>query len=94
MSKLKTDYTDLLSFAFGLQEELKALEPCEQQAQARQVKQLLVQSVKDLNHKRMQFNASFYQVVESGAKWLEQSRDRDLAEKMAYKQSFGGFKPS
>lgn len=47
--------------------------------QVRQVKQLLVQSVKDLNHKRMQFNESFYALLNSGSSWLEQSRSKELA---------------
>ena len=46
------------------------LDPCEQHAQLLQVKQLLVQSVKDLNHKRMQFNEGFYQAMESNVTWL------------------------
>lgn len=46
------------------------LDPCEQHAQLRQVKQLLVQSVKDLNHKRMLFNEGFYQAMESNVTWL------------------------
>ena len=50
--------------------------------------------MKDLNHKRKQFNECFYQVLESGAKWLEQSRDKDLADKIAVKKSYEGFKPS
>ena len=94
VSKLRTDYSDLLSFAFGLQQELKSLDPCSQQSQVRQVKQLLVQSVKDLNHKRMQFNEIFYQVLGDGARWLEHSRGKELGEKLAERKSFEGFKPA
>jgi len=70
VSKLRTDYSDLLSFAFGLQQELKQLNAVQQESQVRQVRQLLVLSVKDLNHKRMQFNQSFYTLLADGANWL------------------------
>lgn len=77
-----------------MQQELKSLDPCTQQSQVRQVKQLLVQSVKDLNHKRMQFNEIFYQVLSDGARWLEHSRGKELGEKLAERKSFEGFKPA
>ena len=94
VAKIRTDYSDLLSFAFGLQQELKSLDPCVQQTQVRQVKQLLVQSVKDLNHKRMQFNETFYQVINDGVRWLTHSRGKELTEKLAERKSFEGFKPA
>ena len=93
VSKLRADYSDLLSFAFGLQQELKLLDPIEQAQQVRQVKQLLVQSVKDLNSKRVQFNDSFYEVMANGAKWLEQSRAKELATLLAQRKSKEGFRP-
>ena len=58
------------------------------------MKQLLVQSVKDLNHKRMQFNESFYQVTDGCAKWLELSRSKELGARLAERKSFEAFKPA
>ena len=59
VSKLKLEYEDLLSFAFELRVELRQLSVGKEKCvQPNQIKQLLVQSVKDLNSKRAQFNQS------------------------------------
>ena len=74
VKKLRIEYADLLSFAFGLQVELRQLSQAGRHAQIHQVKSLLVQSVKDLNQKREQFNTMLEAVLSSGKQWLEQSR--------------------
>lgn len=76
VKKLRLEYADLISFAFRLQLELKQLDPLNDYAQVKQTKALLVQSVKDLNQKRLQFNDQFYSVFSNGAQWIEQSRQK------------------
>jgi len=39
----------------------------------------------------MQFNQSFYELVNEGASWLEQSRSKELKERLADKLSKQGF---
>lgn len=40
----------------------------------------------------MQFNDTFYALLSSGAKWLVESRDKELGEILAQRKSFEGFK--
>ena len=83
VSKLRVEYSDLLQFAFGLQIELKQLNPVSQKVQVQSTKALLIQSVKDLNQKRQQFNQTFYQVLSSGKQWLVQSRPDDFNQRIS-----------
>lgn len=39
----------------------------------------------------MQFNQSFYELIYEGATWLEQSRSKELKERLADKLSKQGF---
>ena len=85
---IRQEYSDLLTFAEGLKQELAALRD-KHPKQQQQIKQLLAQSVKDLRQKRHQlwqtFNDVFTQSLRSVNKqgagyyyekvdWLHQSK--------------------
>jgi hypothetical protein len=56
---LKKEYYDLLSFTFGLQHEMRQ----SKQSVSTKTKQLMVQSVRDLNQKRKMLNKLFYSLM-------------------------------
>ena len=56
MRILKKEYYDLLSFTFGLQHEMRQ----SKHSVSTKTKQLMVQSVRDLNQKRKMLNKLFY----------------------------------
>ena len=60
VKRLKREYNDLLKFAFTLQHELNQKYKFNQS-----VKLMLIQTVKDLNNKRLQFNNEFWHVYHS-----------------------------
>lgn len=68
---LKKEYTDLLSFTFGLQLEIKGTK----KAVSQKTKQLLLQSVRDLNQKRKMLIKTFDMIVnERSAQWIKDSK--------------------
>ncbi len=68
---LKKEYYDLLSFTFGLQHEMRQ----SKQTVSHKTKQLMVQSVRDLNQKRKMLNRVLETVMaEKSAQWLRDSR--------------------
>jgi DNA repair ATPase RecN len=63
VNKYRTDYQDMLAWAFKLQVELSQLNDKKKTEQAAQVKRLLLQSVRDLTQKRAQFNQTFDEII-------------------------------
>ena len=69
---LKKEYYDLLAFTFGLQHEMRATK----NAVSSKTKQLMVQSVRDLNQKRRMLNRVLETVLtDHTAQWLRDSRN-------------------
>ena len=68
---LRKEYYDLLSFTFGLQHEMKQ----SKFSVSSKTKQLMVQSVRDLNQKRKMLVRCFDSVLhERSTQWLKDSR--------------------